>query len=195
MTNKNIIIEKSSILFLTNGIRVTSMDDIASECNISKKTIYKHFESKKDLIDQIIDIQIKEFEYEVKNCSVNSSNAIIELNYFFDYFKEIISTVSSAFYRDIKRNYPINYEMLLKFKDCVIIPFLQKNILRGKKEKLYKYDLNSKEVSQSYNLIYQILISDNFFLIIENNPQAIDFLNTLFLHRLISVKGLKFLKH
>ena len=191
MTDRNRFVERSSILFLTNGIKDTSMVDIALECNTSKEIIYKNFKDKEYLINQIIQFQIEEMESKLKNCSVNSLNAIVELNYFFNYLKEFLLTISPDFYGDLKFSYPDIFKRLIIFKDTVIIPFLQKNILRGKKEKIYKYDLNSKEISQSYNLVYQILISDNFFLLLEKNKQAIDFLNTLFLHRLVTIKGLK----
>ena len=80
MTDRNRIVERSSILFLTNGIKITSMVDIASECNTSKENIYKNFKNKEYLISQSIQFQMEEMESELKNCSVNSLNAIDELN-------------------------------------------------------------------------------------------------------------------
>jgi len=193
MSNKNAIIKKASDLFLKNGIAVTSMDDLAVECGISKKTIYLNFLNKDDLVNEINSFQIKEIELKIKNCSIDSSNAIIELNCFFNCLKPFIVSISPSYYNDLKKIYPNIYKKALKIIESDIIPFLQKNILRGKIENIYIQNLNSKELSQSYNLIYQILISDNFFINIEKNKGAIDFLNTLYLHRLISIEGLKLL--
>jgi len=193
MSNKNAIIKKASDLFLKNGIAVTSMDDLAVECGISKKTIYLNFLNKDDLVNEINSFQIKEIELKIKNCSIDSSNAIIELNCFFNCLKPFIVSISPSYYNDLKKIYPNIYKKALKIIESDIIPFLQKNILRGKIENIYIQNLNSKELSQSYNLIYQILISDNFFKNIENNKGAIDFLNTLYMHRLITVEGLKLL--
>jgi hypothetical protein len=193
MNQKYTIIEKSSKLFLKNGVHVISMDDISSNCNISKKTIYKYFLNKDDLVNEVICYQIKEIELQLNICTINSLNSIIELNCFFNILKTFILTISPTFYKDLKTSYPNIYKKLLNFIESDIVPFLQQNILRGKKENFYKFDLKSKYLSQSYNLIYQILISDNFFKNIEKNKGAIDFLNALYLHRLVSIKGLKFL--
>lgn len=38
------IMRQATELFYTNGLYKTSMDEIAAELNISKKTIYKYFE-------------------------------------------------------------------------------------------------------------------------------------------------------
>ncbi len=194
MSDKNSIIKKANEIFLKNGVKVSSMDVIALDCGISKKTIYKYFLNKEDLVNEIISFQINELELNIKNCSVDSLNAITELNCFFDCLKTFVITISPTYYSDLKTSYPISYDRAIKFIESNIVPFLKNNILRGKTESIYKQNLNSKDLSQSYNLIYQILISDNFFKNIEKNKAAIDFLNSLYLHRLVSIKGLKLLE-
>lgn len=46
---KEYILEISTSLFLENGFQRTSIQDIAEVCNMSKATIYKHFQSKEEL--------------------------------------------------------------------------------------------------------------------------------------------------
>mgnify|MGYP000282950895 CR=1 FL=1 len=43
-------LEKATEMFLTLGFKSVTMDDIASEMGISKKTIYQHFSNKDSLI-------------------------------------------------------------------------------------------------------------------------------------------------
>ena len=52
METRNKIIETSSELFLGMGIRNITMDQIASEAGVSKRTIYELFEDKDDLVVQ-----------------------------------------------------------------------------------------------------------------------------------------------
>ena len=47
---KEDILEKSSKLFLSRGFKSVTMDDIANEMGMSKKTIYLYFENKIKLI-------------------------------------------------------------------------------------------------------------------------------------------------
>lgn len=57
--SKNIILERSANMFFNYGIQNISMDDIAKKCGVSKKTIYKYFENKDDLVHQVIGVQLK----------------------------------------------------------------------------------------------------------------------------------------
>src|SRR5690606_31753448 len=45
------IITKATELFLTLGVKSVTMDDIAYQLGISKKTIYVHFENKTKLVE------------------------------------------------------------------------------------------------------------------------------------------------
>ena len=51
---KENIITKASELFLTLGFKSVTMDDIANEMGISKKTIYKYFNNKEILVDNCV---------------------------------------------------------------------------------------------------------------------------------------------
>ncbi len=51
---KNKIIESVEEKFFANGFKNVRLDEIAKELGISKRTIYEHFESKTDLIEQML---------------------------------------------------------------------------------------------------------------------------------------------
>lgn len=66
---RNRILDSTIVVFNRKGIRLT-MADIATEMSISKKTIYKEFESKDGLFDAMVDYifgSIKEKEQEIAN--------------------------------------------------------------------------------------------------------------------------------
>jgi TetR/AcrR family transcriptional repressor of mexJK operon len=48
------ILEAGTALFLRNGYRGTSMDEIAAIAEVSKQTVYKHFADKKSLFSEIV---------------------------------------------------------------------------------------------------------------------------------------------
>jgi TetR/AcrR family transcriptional regulator, cholesterol catabolism regulator len=55
MDDKKIeIIEKATQVFLKYGIKSVTMDDMARELVMSKKTIYQYFKDKNELVEQII---------------------------------------------------------------------------------------------------------------------------------------------
>ena len=47
------ILEKSNELFLNLGFKSVTMDEIASSLGVSKKTIYKYFKNKTELVDAV----------------------------------------------------------------------------------------------------------------------------------------------
>ena len=51
---KDELVQKISDLFLTFGLRSTSMDDIANHLKISKKTLYQYFGNKDDVVEQVM---------------------------------------------------------------------------------------------------------------------------------------------
>ena len=50
---KDKILEKSKHLFLNFGFKSITMDEIAGSMGVSKKTIYKYFKNKTELIDTV----------------------------------------------------------------------------------------------------------------------------------------------
>ena len=48
------ILNATRTLFLKYGIRSISMDDIAKELGMSKKTLYQYVENKNDLVEKLL---------------------------------------------------------------------------------------------------------------------------------------------
>lgn len=71
---KKHILDASLHLFSLNGYNETSMQDIASYCNISKATIYKFFKSKEELLAYIIKY-LHEETINILN-EINSNNSL-----------------------------------------------------------------------------------------------------------------------
>lgn len=71
---KELIINKAYEMFIKRGVEKTSMNDIADECDITRRTIYNYFETKKDLLqflmEQKLDDVLKKHKYK-KNFNVS----------------------------------------------------------------------------------------------------------------------------
>ena len=61
------IIADSEALFMKYGIKSVSMDDIAKRLGISKKTIYQHFSTKKDLLIRVLQRHTAQEQCEIEN--------------------------------------------------------------------------------------------------------------------------------
>ncbi len=53
------IVDVAYLRFAEHGFKKVTMDEIATELRISKKTVYKHFESKEAILEEIVDQRLK----------------------------------------------------------------------------------------------------------------------------------------
>jgi TetR/AcrR family transcriptional repressor of mexJK operon len=65
------ILEAATTLFLRNGYRGTSMDEIAALAGVSKQTVYKHFADKERLFSEIVTRTVDEVAHPVHNEVLN----------------------------------------------------------------------------------------------------------------------------
>lgn len=100
------IIEHAAGQFLSNGIRNITMDELAEQLGMSKRTIYELFKDKKELVMECMKYFEKEkakFNQEILRCSENSFDALLNL---FNANRDILLKTSRSFYDDIKKYFP-----------------------------------------------------------------------------------------
>ncbi|MDL2141147.1 MULTISPECIES: TetR/AcrR family transcriptional regulator [Flavobacterium] len=155
---KEKIIAKASELFLKLGFKSVTMDDIAGEMCISKKTIYKYFCNKEVLIEEstsLVHKQVHEIIDTIVAKNYNSIHENFEIREMFrDMFKNNIDT--SPIYQ-LKKHYPDIYQNILCQEIDLCSHWFRKNIEKGISEGLYREDLNvDVYVKFYYTLIFHI---------------------------------------
>jgi TetR/AcrR family transcriptional regulator, cholesterol catabolism regulator len=161
MENRERIIEGAAGLFRTYGIKSVTMDSIASELGMSKRTIYEVFSDKDELLAGVLKWMTekqKELVTRVLNDSENALTAIfklLEINTI--HFKEM----SPVFLADMKK---YHRDVLLGKKFKSELPDYRNNqqlIERGIKEKLFRKEINSDLVNRClYSLVRSIMDQD-----------------------------------
>jgi AcrR family transcriptional regulator len=152
---KEKIIKKAGDMFLKLGFKSITMDDIASEMCISKKTIYKYFCNKELLIEETTAYIHKEVHEIIDNIVAKNHNAIEENFEIRKMFSEMFksSADSSPIYQ-LKKHYPEIYEKVMsrEINECSM--WFKQNIIKGIDNGLYRNDLNI----DTYVKFYYILI-------------------------------------
>ena len=154
---KDKIITKAKDMFLKLGFKSITMDDIAGEMCISKKTIYKYFANKELLIEQSVQIIHKEV-HEIIHDVISENYNAIEENFeirrtFDDMFK---SSETSPIYQ-LKKHYPEIYNNALKFQTNECDFCFRQNIEKGIAQGLYRKGINiDAYVKFYYYLIFSI---------------------------------------
>jgi AcrR family transcriptional regulator len=74
--NNDLIIAVAEKLFLQNDFENTTMDDVAKEAGLTKRTIYKYFNSKEDLFFAVALRGVEEINFKCGKALTNGKNAL-----------------------------------------------------------------------------------------------------------------------
>ncbi len=171
MQDQNKIIEHTEEKFFRDGFYKTTMDEVATELRMSKKTIYKFFPSKDDLIMAIA----KHFMNRMKNKIVpalsSDKNAIEKLAELINILAKGSEKISTKRMEEIKRHYPGLWIEIDRFRTEMMFGNITKVIDQGKKEGLFiDYPTNivmNVLVASVRNIVNPDFILNNNFSIIE----------------------------
>jgi len=136
------IFEKARQLFNRIGVRNTTMDDLAKELGISKKTLYKEIDNKADLVKFCVQHDLDEIENKIKNISASCENAIEELLQIGETINEDIKLYHPGLLRDLTKFYPECSEMIQNHKNTFAQKNISTNLKKGIEQGLYRSDIN-----------------------------------------------------
>lgn len=189
------MIGKISELFHRYGIKSVTMDDVARELSISKKTLYEQFTDKSGLIRAVIEhefsCQKKKFNLE----NMTPENALEEVFLLFRHYTKMIKEQYPSFEFDLRKYYPEIYADLKTERRQRMMENSLHNIIRGKKEKLYRQDINEQIITKLNVLRVECLTENDLFSNEELFSQEFALEMFLYhLHGIVSEKGSKYLE-
>ncbi len=154
---KDKIISKSKEMFLKLGFKSITMDDIAGEMCISKKTIYKYFGNKELLIEESTQAVHKEIHEIIDSIIAKNHNAIEENFEIRKMFKEMFKSSDTSPLYQLKKHYPEIYAQVMarEIDQCNLV--FRQNIEKGIHQGLYRKNINIEScVKFYYTLIFSI---------------------------------------
>jgi hypothetical protein len=188
------IVEKVSDLYLQFGIKGVTMDDVAHHITISKKTLYQYFKDKKELVWAVLEHNDCEKKIDLSIFEQSSSNAIDDLFSFYNVQVEMIKSNKPAFVYDLKKYYPEIFLHFQKIKHKRVLESITNNLLKGKKEGLYRSDINEDILSRLSLMRIEGIMNTDFFSAEE--IVSTDFFSEIFKYNvfgIVSDKGRKML--
>lgn len=195
METAQIILPLAKTLFLKLGIRSISMDDIAREAGISKKTIYQAFPSKDALVDAIIDQHLQEECECIVGFQQSAVNAIEELRMITGKVIETAGSMSSVLLFDLKKYYGKIWDKVHRIHRGQIYEVMVRNLNRGISEGLYRPELNADVIARLYVVKAMSLVDLDLFPD-QDFPRAMLVQEHVHYHLMgiLSEKGLNYLK-
>jgi len=148
MENKDRILEKATQLFMRYGIRSITMDEIAAQLGISKKTIYQFFTDKDAMVEAVVNEEMKQNEEDCRGFSLSAENAVHEIFQAMDGIEEMLKTMNPQLMYDLEKHHPAAFKRLKQYKYHFLYTMIMENLERGIREDLYRTDLNADITSR-----------------------------------------------
>lgn len=175
--SKTEIIQEAILQFTQYSIELVSTRDIINSLNISKQTFYHYFEDKKDLISETVNFTIAEGDRFVTQLQALELPPHIEIKCFFEWLRERIELFPGHYFRDLQRLYPQIYSHLYESINNLFSTFLASNVKMGCLLDMYKKNINSKILIESFTIHIQNLLRDESIVNCKRNEWA----NAIFL--------------
>ncbi|MDG1777219.1 MAG: TetR/AcrR family transcriptional regulator [Crocinitomicaceae bacterium] len=151
MNEKKIeILERASAVYMKFGIKSVTMDDLARELSISKKTIYKYFNDKDDLVTSIIEMKVQMDSAICGNSAIQADNAIDELIQISEIVTQQFNNFNPIVFLDLKKFHQNAWQILENHKNTFVLQMITQNIERGVREKVYRNNLNIPITAKLY---------------------------------------------
>ncbi|MET0243325.1 MAG: TetR/AcrR family transcriptional regulator [Flavitalea sp.] len=145
---KERIQKKADELFNRYGIRSVTMDEIATQLGMSKKTIYQYFSDKDELVDAVI-AEVIEFSRECcEKDQIESPNAIAEVFRAVDMMNEIFRNMNPGIMFDLERYHPKTFKRFIDHKNKFLFQTIRLNLERGIQEGYYRPEINVEIVAK-----------------------------------------------
>lgn len=192
---KEEIIIKAADLFLNLGFKSVTMDDLANEMGISKKTIYSHFPNKAKLVQAATLSILNAIDEGIEKIKEKDLNAIVEMFEIKNFVMNHLKNEKSSPQFQLQKYYPKVYKSVQKHHLDTMQCSISDNLEKGINEGLYRENLPVDFISKIYFLgMSTIKGSDLFpaeqFSIKEINEKYLEY----HLRAIVTEKGLKTLK-
>ncbi|WP_372775001.1 TetR/AcrR family transcriptional regulator [Mangrovibacterium sp.] len=193
---KDIILEKVAQLFFKYGIRSVTMDDIAHDAGISKKTLYQHFKDKETLISEFVDT------FFICNPNFNLTkgeglNAIDKVMKIRKHMEDLFKLFQSNLEHDLRRFYPAIYQTMEDFKRVKIYEDDYSLIEQGKKEGLFRQEVDPHFIARLTVGRFLLLFNPDYGLFTEQETHSIELFDKAVdyhFHGICTDKGIQYFK-
>jgi AcrR family transcriptional regulator len=138
---KNILL-KVRELYMKFGIKSITMDDVAQELGISKKTLYQFVTDKDDLVGKFID-----FEIAVRQIGFNAIEELFEISMFMN---KMMRDQNPATEHDMKKYYPHHFQKIVAARREGIYQYILMNLKKGRREGLYRVEMDEEVIAKLY---------------------------------------------
>src|SRR3954454_6764154 len=143
--NRQRIVDAARIHFFSHGFRSVTMDDLAEELGISKKTLYAHFPGKVDLLEAVLADKFAGVEAALKEVTrAHPHDFSAALHELLANTQRELDEIKPPFVRDMRQKAPQVFKIVERRRAELIQRFFGKLFEEGQRTRMVRKDLPAK---------------------------------------------------
>ena len=157
------ILNNARDLFFRYGLKNVTMDEIAADLGMSKKTLYEFYPNKKEIINRITENFLSDQNDAHQQVSAKSKDAVDELIQLMGLINHIFENLDVRVIYDMQRYYPEAWNIFLKHKEDFIMRDITLNLKRGIQEGLFRNDIHVEIIARMRLEQVQLAMDPRYF--------------------------------
>lgn len=189
-----LLIEQVSDVYLKKGIKSITMDSMAKELHVSKKTLYKYVDNKVELVQKSTHFHVLKEQESIEEIQNKDLNPIQETQEIANYVIQTLSKINPVVHYDLQKYFPQAWKTLNDYFNGFVYESILLNLTKGQESGVYRTDFSAEIIAKIFitklDLIFdaELFPQDKFTFV----QVYIDFIQH-HLHGIVSEKGTKIL--
>jgi len=189
------ILEGCEELFRKYGIKSLSMDDIARELGMSKKTIYQYVTDKNDLVTKTFSHILLTKKERCTCIRLETTNPVEEIKLITREMSQQMKGTNPSIFFDLRKYHPDAWQLFKNYSNEFIYEQIKSNMDAGITQGLYRDDINTDVIARLYISLIQAVTDPTLFSDMDYDFSILysEMIN-YHIHAICTSKGLTFFK-
>ncbi len=137
---------RATEMFLQYGVRSVTMDEIAEQSGVSKKTVYQFFSDKDELVAAVLGAVISHNQECCMSDKQKANDAIHEIFLAMEMMQEMFQNMNPSIIYELEKYHPKAFNLFIKHKHEFLKNVFLENIQRGINEELFRTDFDAEAI-------------------------------------------------
>ena len=160
---KSRILEKGTELFFRYGVKTVTMDAIASELGISKKTIYQHFPDKDSMVYEVVQSFVAEDVKKWEELDRRYSNVVEKMFKSFEMVKDMLVQMNPRLLFEIQKFFPAAFEVFQQHGEKYINQNLIADFKKGAQFGYFRNDVDFELLARLRMAEVNLVFNPDFY--------------------------------
>jgi len=177
------------------GFKSVTIDDLANNLHISKKTIYKYFKNRDDIIKSTMELYLEKSE-NLMEFDKNESDVFDQLIHLFLNLLNFLNEFNDVFFLTLRKHHPESYQVLVDFREGFYYQNLRKIVIKGIDDENIRKELDVEAFIYSHFMHFPLYLGDAELGLERANISSKSFFNLLInnIRGITTLKGFKLLE-